>query len=53
MTDMIKNALLTLLALALLVCFAAAVPSGAITPSAQRQYLEQGVDDEYAFLFDN
>ena len=51
MTDMIKNALLTLLALALLVCFAAAVPSGALTTQAQREYLEQGVDDEYAFLF--
>lgn len=53
MNEKIKNALMTLLALLLLAAFAAAVPSGAITPSAQRQYLEQGVDDEYAFLFDD
>ena len=53
MTGKAKNALLTLLALALLVCFAAAVPSGALTTQAQREYLEQGVDDEYAFLFDD
>ena len=53
MNEKLRNALLTLLALLMLAGFAAAVPSGAITPSAQRQYLEQGVDDEYAFLFDN
>lgn len=53
MTGKVKNVLLTLLALALLVCFAAAVPSGALTTQAQREYLEQGVDDEYAFLFDD
>ena len=53
MTGKVKNALLTLLALALLVCFAAASPSGALSTQAQREYLEQGVDDEYAFLFDD
>lgn len=53
MTEKVKNALLTLLALALLVCFAAASPSGALSTQAQREYLEQGVDDEYAFLFDD
>ena len=49
----IRKCLAGLLALALLVCFAAAVPSGALTTQAQREYLEQGVDDEYAFLFDD
>ena len=53
MTEKVKNALLTLLALALLVFFAAASPSGALSTQAQREYLEQGVDDEYAFLFDD
>ena len=53
MTEKVKNALLTLLALALRVCFAAASPSGALSTQAQREYLEQGVDDEYAFLFDD
>ena len=53
MNEKIKNALMTLLALLLLAGFASAVPSGTITPSAQKQYLEQGVDDEYAFLFDD
>ena len=53
MTEKVKNALLTLLALALLVCCAAASPSGALSTQAQREYLEQGVDDEYAFLFDD
>ena len=53
MTARVKNVLLTLLTLLLLVCLAAAVPSGALTTKAQREYLEQGVDDEYAFLFDD
>ena len=48
-----KGLMPLLLALALLVCFAAAIPSGALTTQAQREYLEQGVDDEYAFLFDD
>lgn len=51
----VKNILLTLLSLALLVGFAAAVPSPAIDEDALSAYQDQAsfADDEYAFLFDN
>ena len=54
MNAKIKNILLTLLALALLAAYAAAIPSPAITPEAADAYWNQSVsgDDEYAFLFD-
>ena len=57
MSAKIKNillTLLTLLALAMLVAYAAAIPSPAITPEAEDAYWGQSVsdDDEYAFLFD-
>ncbi|MGN0764189.1 MAG: hypothetical protein ACI4MK_12405 [Aristaeellaceae bacterium] len=54
MSAKVKNILLTLLALALLVAYAAAIPSPAITPEAEDAYWGQSVsdDDEYAFLFD-
>ena len=47
-----KNILLTVLAAALLVAFAAAIPSPSITDEAREAHMNEGVDDEYAFLFD-
>lgn len=50
-----KNVLLTLLTAALLLAFAAVVPSGSITVDAQMRYLDEApsdADDEYAFLFE-
>lgn len=55
MKDKLKNVLWTVLAVALLVAFAAAVPLGSLTLEAQRAYLDQApadTDDDYAFLFD-
>lgn len=51
----VKNILLTLLSLALLVGFAAAVPSPAIDEDALSAYQDQAsfADDEYAFLFND
>ena len=48
------NLLLTLLAVLLLVGFAWAVPSPAITPEAEEAHMNMGVeeDDPYAFLFE-
>lgn len=51
----LKNLLLALLTAAMLVGFALAVPSGAITVDAQSRYLDEAPsdeDDEYAFLFE-
>lgn len=47
-----KNILLTVLAVLMLVGFAAAVPSPSITEEAKEAHMNEGVDDEYAFLFD-
>lgn len=47
-----KNILLTLIAGLLLVAFAAAVPSPSITDEAREAHMNEGVEDEYAFLFD-
>lgn len=51
----LKNLLLALICLVMLGAFALAVPSGMITPEAQRGYLDEAPsdeDDEYAFLFE-
>lgn len=56
MNTRVKNILLTVLACALLLGFACAVPSGALTAEAQRTYLNEtptDIDDDYAFLFDD
>ena len=47
-----KNILLTVLAATLLVAFAAALPSPSITEEARQAHMNEGVEDEYAFLFD-
>ena len=47
-----KNILLTVLAAAMLVAFAFALPSPSITEEAREAHMNEGVDDEYAFLFD-
>ena len=47
-----KNILLTVIAVLLLLGFAAAVPSPSITEEAREAHMNEGVDDEYAFLFD-
>ncbi len=47
-----KNILLTVLAVLLLVGFAAAIPSPSITEEARQAHMNEGVDDEYAFLFE-
>ncbi len=47
-----KNILLTILALAMLVGFAALTPSPSITEDARQAHMNEGVDDEYAFLFE-
>ena len=47
-----KNILLTVLAAAMLVGFAFALPSPSITEEARENHMNEGVDDEYAFLFD-
>lgn len=47
-----KNILLTVLAVLMLIGFAAAVPSPSITEEAKEVHMNEGVDDEYAFLFD-
>ena len=47
-----KNILLTVLAVILLVGFAAGIPSPSITEEAKEAHMNQGVEDEYAFLFD-
>ena len=47
-----KNTLLTALAVLLLVAFAAGLPSPAITDEAREAHMNEGVEDEYAFLFD-
>lgn len=55
MTDKLKNLLLTLLAAAMLIGLAVAVPSPNLTADAQQAYLDEGPaaeDDEYAFLFE-
>ena len=55
MSAKVKNILLTLLALAMLLAYAAAIPSPAITPEAEDAYWGQslGDDGEYAFLFND
>jgi hypothetical protein len=47
-----KNILLTVLAAAMLVAFAFALPSPSITEEARQAHMNEGVEDEYAFLFD-
>lgn len=47
-----KNILLTVLAAALLAAFAFALPSPSITEEARQTHMNEGVEDEYAFLFD-
>ena len=47
-----KNILLTVLAALMLIGFAAAVPSPSITEEAREAHMNEGLDDEYAFLFD-
>ncbi len=47
-----KNILLTVLAAIMLVAFAFALPSPSITEEARQAHMNEGVDDEYAFLFD-
>lgn len=47
-----KNILLTALAFVLLAAFAAGIPSPSITEEAREAHMNQGVEDEYAFLFD-
>lgn len=47
-----KNILLTVLAALLLVAFAAGIPSPSITDEARQAHMNEGVEDEYAFLFD-
>ncbi len=47
-----KSILLTVIAVLMLVGFAAAVPSPSITEEAREAHMNEGVDDEYAFLFD-
>jgi len=55
MQSKIKSILLSLLLLAMLTGFAAAIPSPDLTPEAQEAYMNAGPateDDEYAFLFE-
>jgi len=47
-----KNILLTVLAAIMLLAFAIALPSPSITEEARQAHMNEGVDDEYAFLFD-
>ena len=47
-----KNMLLTVLAALLLVAFAAGLPSPSITEEATAAHMNEGVEDEYAFLFE-
>lgn len=47
-----KNILLTALAALMLIGFAAAVPSPSITEEAREAHMNEGLDDEYAFLYD-
>ena len=47
-----KNILLTVLAAAMLFAFAFALPSPSITEEARQTHMNEGVEDEYAFLFD-
>ncbi len=47
-----KNMLLTVLAALLLVAFAAGLPSPSITEEAKAAHMNEGVEDEYAFLFE-
>ena len=47
-----KNILLTALAALLLVAFAAGIPSPSITDEAREAHMNEGVEDEYAFLFE-
>jgi len=47
-----KNILLTVLTAMLRVAFAAGIPSPSITEEARTAHMNEGVEDEYAFLFD-
>ena len=47
-----KNILLTVVAALLLVAFAAALPSPSITEEAKEAHMNEGVEDEYSFLFE-
>lgn len=47
-----KNILLTVLTVLMLVGFAAVMTSPSITEEARQAHMNEGVDDEYAFLFD-
>lgn len=48
-----KSILLTVLTVLLLIGFAAALPSPSITEEARQAHMNEAVDDEYAFLFDD
>lgn len=47
-----KNILLTVIAALMLVGFAAAMPSPSITEEARQAHMNEGVEDEYEFLFE-
>lgn len=47
-----KNILLTVTAVLLLAAFAAGIPSPSITDEARQAHMNEGVEDEYAFLFE-
>lgn len=47
-----KNILLTALALLLLAGFALGIPSPSMTEEARNAHMNEGVEDEYAFLFE-
>ncbi len=47
-----KNILLTVLTVLLLVAFAVGTPSPSITEEARNAHMNEGVEDEYAFLFE-
>ena len=47
-----KRILSLALAFVLLAAFAAGIPSPSITEEAREAHMNQGVEDEYAFLFE-
>lgn len=47
-----KNILLTALTVLLLMAFAIGTPSPSITEEALNAHMNEGVEDEYAFLFE-
>ncbi len=47
-----KDLILTIVAVLMLLGFALATPSPSITEEAREAHMNEGVDDEYAFLFE-